>query len=163
MKQRIEAFEEQLESAKEAVREWTDANADLSRSAAEARAKNQGAGTGVMAGLLGSKYRGAVRRAASASNASIARDVAKKRALIAENKRAAQEHVRDIKSKIAETKKELKELIAYNNSVTRRQDKSKKQKAGSIDLLYKLKEAHELGLLTDEEYEAKRKSLASQI
>jgi len=163
LRQRIEALEEQLDSASATVRDWTDANSNLSRSAMEARAQNQGAGTGIMAGLLGSKFRGAMRRAASASNASIAKDVAKKRASIAENKREAQATVRNIKGRIAGAKKELKELIADEKRATGQRDKTKKQKAGSIDLLHKLKEAHELGLLTDEEYETKRKALVSQI
>ncbi len=160
---RIQSLASLLEKANSEVREWTDTNARLSQSAAEARAKNQGYGKGLMGALLGSKYRAAMRRAASASNADIAKDVAAKRAQIAEGKRQAQERVRTIQAELKEAKSELKAYISEKKKNTVKKKTATKEKSSAIDLLHKLKEAHDLGLLTDEEYESKRKALAEKI
>ena len=54
----------ELEQAKAAAQSWTSASSNLSCDAAEARAKNQGAGHGFLGSVLGSKYRSAVRASA---------------------------------------------------------------------------------------------------
>jgi hypothetical protein len=79
LEQRVAGLTARLSDAKAVVQQWADANTSLSRSAAEARAENQSSGRGFIAGLLGSKYRGAMRSAAASSNASIAKNVADKR------------------------------------------------------------------------------------
>src|SRR5688572_10057282 len=98
LERRIEELAERLADAKDAVQTWVDAGASLSRSAASARAENQGAGRGFLGGLLGSKYRSIVRAGAAASNAAIAKDVASRRARIVEGKRQAQETARSIQA-----------------------------------------------------------------
>jgi cell division septum initiation protein DivIVA len=155
----IDALNQRLEEAKHEVVKLTEASASLSRSAAEARAKNQSMGRGFGGALFGAKYRAAMRSAAASSNAAIAKEVAKKRSIIAEGKREAQELVSSIKSEIAELKQQLKSFKSKDKSIV----SSIKAAAGSVGLLKKLKEAHDLGLLTDEEYEQKRKKLVSSI
>lgn len=166
----IEALEEQivfinsqLADAKKSVEEWTEANASLSRSAAEARANNQGMGRGIMGGLLGSKYRGTMRRVAATSNAAIAKEVAEKRAKIAEGKRNSQELVRQLKAQLADANKELKSLTSGTRTKARTKSAKAKASAASLDLLKKLKEAHEAGLLSESEFESKRKKLIEEI
>jgi len=112
-----------------------------------------------MGALLGSKVRKALRAGAAASNAAIAKDVAKKRSDIAEGKASAQAYVKQIQSDIAGVKAEIREAKA-----TGRGAKSAKASASSaVDLLHKLKEAHTLGLLTDEEFEEKRRKIVSEM
>jgi len=155
----IEALNEKLVGAKHEIVKWTEASASLSRNAAEARAKNQSKGRGLGGALFGAKYRAAVRSAAASSNAAIAREVAEKRIRIAEGKSAAQDLVRSIKVEIAELKQQIKTLKSNVKSKV----SSVKTASDSVGLLKKLKEAHELGLLTDEEYEQKRKKIVSSI
>jgi uncharacterized small protein (DUF1192 family) len=154
VEQRIATLSEQIVRAEAAVQQWTDANASLSRSAAEARAKNQGMGRNFLGGLLG---------AAAASNASIAKEVAEKRANIAEGKRSAQELLRHLKAQLAEAKHELKALTAKPHSQARIKTVKAKSASASLDLLQKLKQAHDSGLLTEAEYEEKRKRLVSEL
>ncbi|MFZ3151085.1 MAG: SHOCT domain-containing protein [Anaerolineaceae bacterium] len=163
LKKVIENLTIQLEEAKLVVKQWNDASAQLSQNAAEARAKNQNVGYGIGGVLFGSKYRAAVRREASASNASIAKQVAEKRGQILKGKTEAQERVRKIQLDLKLTKLEYQKLLALEKEQNK--DKLTKTKAStqSIDLLQKLKEAYDLGLLTDEEYEEKRKKYASDI
>ncbi|RZO92881.1 MAG: SHOCT domain-containing protein [Limnobacter sp.] len=163
VEQRIATLSEQIVRAEAAVQQWTDANASLSRSAAEARAKNQGMGRNFLGGLLGTKFRGAMRSAAAASNASIAKEVAEKRANIAEGKRSAQELLRHLKAQLAEAKHELKALTAKPHSQARIKTVKAKSASASLDLLQKLKQAHDSGLLTEAEYEEKRKRLVSEL
>ncbi len=155
----IEALVYKLEQAKQTTIQWADASVSLSRSAAEARAKNQGMGRGIGGILLGSKFRSAMRSAAAISNAAIAKDVAEKRSRITEGKRESQEIVRSIKTGLAVKKqllKSLKAIVKPNSSPV-------KASVDSVALLKKLKEAHDLGLLTDDEYEQKRKKLVLSI
>lgn len=159
LEQRIQSLTAKLQEAKEAVQSWTDANASLSQSAAEARAKNQGAGRGFIGGLLGAKYRSAVRAGAAASNAAIAKDVAEKRGRIADGKRAAQDAVRAIQQALSEAKAELKDLTTAKKGKA----SAVKSAGASLDLLQKLKQARDDGLLTAEEYEQKRKRLVSDL
>jgi cell division septum initiation protein DivIVA len=161
LQQKIEVLTSQLVDAKKQVSEWTEANQTLSLNAAEARAKNQNLGRGFLGGLLGPKYRRVVRAGAAASNAVISRDVAQKRARIAEGKRDAQDVVRQIQAELIATKKSIKELsLVSKNSM--KKDVSKKAN-DSLDLLQKLKDAREAGLLTQEEFEEKRKKLVTGI
>lgn len=159
----IATLSEQLVQAQNSVQQWVEANSNLSLSAAQARAKNQGAGRGFLGGLLGSKYRGAVRSAAAASNAAIAKEVADKRAQIAEGKRQAQDLVRNLKEELRLAKQELKALKSNSQSRSRTKSAATKSANTSLELLQKLKEAHQAGLLTDAEFEEKRRKLVSGI
>ena len=77
----------------------------------------------------------------------------------AEGKASAQAYVKQIQSDIAGVKAEIREAKA-----TGRGAKSAKASASSaVDLLHKLKEAHTLGLLTDEEFEEKRRKIVSEM
>jgi cell division septum initiation protein DivIVA len=163
VEQRIAELSEQLARAQRLVQEWTEANASLSRNAAAARAKNQGMGRGIMGSLLGSGYRSSMRRAATSSNAAIAKEVADKKAKIAEGKLQAQETVRRLKIQLADAKQELKQLTANSRSQTRTRSNTANSASASLDLLHKLKQAYEDGLLTEAEYEEKRKKLISEI
>jgi hypothetical protein len=97
-----------------------------------------------------------VRRAAATSNAAIAKDVAGKRTQIAEGKKQAQDLVRHIQTELASAKVQLKALSSSAKS-------RKASAAMSLDLLQQLKEAKDAGLLTDEEFEAKRQKLVADI
>jgi hypothetical protein len=151
-----------LEAAKETVRTWTEAGASLSRSAAEERAKNQGAGKGLVSAFMGSKVRAALRAGAAASNAAIAKDVAQKRNKIAEGKRIAQERVRSLQADISAAKGELKSLASSQKNSPGRTSKPTGAN-DPIELMYKLKSAYESGLLSQDEYEEKRRKLLSEI
>lgn len=155
-----------FEGAKTEVQSWVNASAKLSQSAAEARAKNQGLGRGLGGALLGSKYRAVMRRAAASSNAAIAKEVAEKRAEIANGKRRAQAKVKHLRVQLNDAKAKLKVLSAEKKSRDKaiaNAGQSTRTSVKSLDLLEKLKEAHNLGLLTDQEYEEKRKKLVAQI
>ncbi len=154
---RLSDLEVELQRARANVDEWTVAASSLSRSAAEARANNQGAGKGFMGALLGSKVRKALRAGAAASNAAIAKDVAKKRSDFASGKAAAQAYVKQVQTDIADAKAQIREVKAAG-----RGGKSAKV-SSAVDLLHKLKEAHKLGLLTDEEFEEKRRKIVSEM
>jgi cell division septum initiation protein DivIVA len=163
VEQLIATLSSQLMEAQSIVQEWTETNANLSHSAAEARAKNQGMGRGFLGGLLGSKYRGAMRSAAAASNAAIAKEIVEKRAKIAEGKREAQELVKNLKEQLSFAKQELKTLKSKARSQSHIKSTKTKSASTSLDLLQKLKEAQQAGLLTDAEYEEKRKKLVSEL
>lgn len=163
LKRRIETLTTYLTEAKDAVAEWTDANKALSLSAAQERAKNQGAGRGLLGGLLGSKFRSAVRAGAAASNAAIAKDVAQKRERIADGKRKAQELVRQIQEELSIAKQQLKSLTAGSKEIASTKTKKAKATQDSLTLLQKLKEARDAGLLTQEEFEAKRTKIVDDL
>lgn len=152
-----------LSSAREAVRSWTDAGKNLSHQAATERAKNQGAGRGFLGGLLGSKYRSAVRAGAAASNASISRQVASRRVEIANGKSAAQEAVRAIQDDLRQAKDELRDLKAALRLATTGKSTRSRTASSTLDLLAKLKSAHDSGLLSDSEYEQKRRKLVDEL
>lgn len=163
LQEEIERLTSEIARGKEILQTWIDTGTKLSLSASEARAKNQGAGRGLGGALLGKEYRSAVRRAAASSNAKIAQDVAAKRAKIAEGKRIAQEFIRANQAQLAEAKASLKALTAERRAASKTKGVVVSEAAKSLTLLQKLKEAHDLGLLTDEEYEDKRRKLAAQI
>lgn len=163
VEQRIATLTTQLAETKAIIQRWGEASASLSLSAAEARAKNQGAGRGLLGAFLGSKFRGAMRAGAAASNASIAKDVAEKRAQIAEGKREAQEAARQIQAALSEAKQELKTLTSKMKLTATGRTKAAKAAVDSLALLQKLKEARDAGLLTEQEFEEKRKKLVSGL
>lgn len=158
LEQHIALLTKRLAEAKEAVSSWTDANASLSRNAAEARAKNQGAGRGVIGAFLGAKYRNIVRQGAAASNAAISKEVAEKKKKISEGKQAAQNSVRAIQNALSEAKAQLSALKKSQKEPSNKFSADKK-----LGVLKKLKQALDDGLLTQEEYEEKRKKLVSEI
>jgi hypothetical protein len=163
LEDRITLLTARLEEAKQAVKSWVDANSSLSRSAAEERAKNQGAGRGVFGALMGPKYRAVARRAAAASNASISQDVAYRRSRIAEGKAQAQLVVRQIQAELSAAKLDLKNLTAGSRTRTRANPIETTQALTSLDLLEKLKQAKDQGLLTEAEFEEKRRKLVSTL
>lgn len=163
IEQRIANLTTQLVEAKGAVAEWTEANKSLSLSAAHERAKNQGAGRGLLGGLLGSKFRSAMRAGAAASNAAIAKQVAEKRARIADGKRESQELVRRVQEELTAAKQELKAITASAKATATTKVAKAKTAHESLTLLQKLKDAKDAGLLTQEEFEEKRKKLVADI
>ena len=163
LEQRIAGLTSRLAEAKDAVTQWTDANKSLSLSAAQERAKNQGAGRGFIGSLLGSKFRSAMRAGAAASNAVIAKEVAQKRANIADGKRESQDLVRRIQEELASAKQELKALTAATKAKTSSKVAKNKTAHDSLSLLQKLKEAKDAGLLTQEEFEQKRAKLVADL
>ncbi|MEF8746667.1 MAG: SHOCT domain-containing protein [Candidatus Accumulibacter propinquus] len=158
----VEELTQQLERAKQVVQQWVDANASLSLSASQARAENQSKGRGLLGAILGAKYRAAVRSDAASSNAAIAKDVAAKRINIADGKREAQQLVKQLQAELTAARQALKAL--------ERQQKSSTEKVASVNpanqsltLLKKLKQAYDSGILTQQEYEEKRRKLVSNI
>lgn len=170
LEQRVASLTEKLSDAKRALQTWTDAGSSLAQSAAEARANNQGAGRGFFGAVFGSKYRGVVRRAAAASNAAIAQQVVEKRSKIAEGKREAKELIHRIKEELSatktelkETKTELKEKARGEKANSRSRVAAVESAASTLSLLHKLKEARDAGLLSESEFEEKRRKLVSDI
>jgi cell division septum initiation protein DivIVA len=160
---KIEELTLQLEEAKQVVRNYSQVLAELSQNAAEERAKNQGAGRGLDGMIFGQKYRASQRRAAAASNARISKDLAKKRGVILEKKTAAQATIQNLQTELKVAKEEYNTLKASIKSENASKNRESKKVIDSVTLLKKLKEAHDLGLLTDEEFEEKRKKLVSEI
>ena len=152
-----------IEAAKADVNRWQEAATALSLEAAQKRAENQGAGRGLGGMLFGAKYRAVARRAAAISNAAIAKDVAEKRARIAVGKKAAQERVRSLKTELAALKARAKGAASAQRQIAAKPSSRRQGTSTSLDLLTKLKEAHSLGLLTDEEYETKRAAIAATL
>jgi hypothetical protein len=160
---KIETLTARLSEAKAIIERWIEAGRSLSLSAADARAKNQGAGRGFMGAFLGAKFRGVMRAGAAASNASIAQDVAKKRSQIAEGKREAQEVARQIQAELSDAKAELKALSSRAKVKAASKTSATQNAVESLTILQKLKEAKDLGLLTEAEFEEKRKKLVSRL
>lgn len=156
---KIAKLEAQLLEVKAIIKDWNEALADLSLSAAKQRAQNQGSGRGFLGGFLGPKYRKIVRAGAAASNAAISKNLAERRGHITEKKRQAQDVEKVLKLEI----REAKALLRESKQQFKKPEKPLSEAARSIELLKKLKEAHELGLLTDTEFELKRQSLVSKI
>jgi hypothetical protein len=163
LEREIATLAARLAEAKVATALWTDANKSLSLSAAQERAKNQGAGRGFLGGLLGSKFRSAMRAGAAASNATIAKQVAEKRARIADGKREAQENTRQIQDELSAAKQQLKSLAASAKASTAQKTNKAKAVNDSLTILKKLKEAKDAGLLTQEEFESKRAKLVGDL
>lgn len=162
LKSKLDQLNLSLEKIQKEIQIWADANEELSQSASEARANTQSLGRGLGGMLLGSKYRASARRHAATINAGIAREVAEKRRRIKEGKKEAQEQARELKSQISEIKTEIKELEKQKRDMTS-SSQNKKKSEQSLNLLQKLKEAYDLGLLTADEYEEKRKKIADDI
>jgi hypothetical protein len=163
LEEKIASLTTKLEQARLEVKKYTDLSSRLAQNAAQARAETQGLGRGFGGLILGSKFRASQRAKASRINASISKQVAEKRSQIGEEKRKAQALVQQIQSELRATKEQYKSLTALAKS----QNKAKAITTGatddSIDLLMKLKEAYDRGLLTEQEYEEKRQKLVSSI
>ena len=163
VEQEITTLTTRLAETKAIIEKWAEAGKSLSLSAAEARAKNQGAGRGFLGAFLGSKFRGAMRSGAAASNASIAKDVAEKRSRIAEGKREAQELARQFQAELSVAKQQLKALTSKEKLKATSKSTAALAAVDSLALLQKLKEARDSGLLTEQEFEEKRKKLVSGL
>lgn len=157
---RLDELERAIAAAKEEIRKLSEASAKLSEQARSARAENGSAGNGLGGMLFGAKYRAAMRRAAAVSNAAIARELAQSKATLAEGKRHWQERLRQLQADLKELKSRQRES---EKDVRASRSKRASEARTSIDLLHKLKDAHDLGLLTDEEYELKRRQLAQRL
>lgn len=170
----VTALAERLAQAKSVVQGWADKREDLFTDAAKARAENQNAGRGSI-GIVrelfgGAKYRAALRKVATVSNARIAQEVAEKRAQIADGKREAQAVVKELQQQLLAAKSELKAAKARAKHRTDDQDTVVAQVTASLDqataslaLLQKLKDAKDAGLLSEAEFEEKRRKLLSMI
>jgi putative oligomerization/nucleic acid binding protein len=163
LQEKIASLTRQLEQAKVVVKQWSEASAQLSRNAAEARAKTQGMGRGLGGMILGSKYRASQRSQATRINASIAKQVADKRNQIAESKKKAQSVVQRIQMELTESKEQYRSLSALAKSQNKAKAVTAKGATDSVELLKKLKEAYDEGLLTEQEYEEKRRKFMSGI
>ena len=160
---KIDTLQVKLENAKLVVKQWTNASTQLARNAAEARAKTQGMGRGLGGALLGSKFRASMRSSAARENAAIAKQVADKRANISVGKMQAQEAVRRLQAELNLAKERQKSVKAIAKTQTKTKTSVIKSKIDSIALLEKLKEAYDLGLLNEQEYEQKRQKLISEL
>jgi hypothetical protein len=163
LEEKMASLKEKLEQARLAVKHWSDLSARLSQNAAEARAKTQGMGRGIGGIILGSKYRASQRRDAARINASIAKQVAEKRGQIGEEKVKAQALVRQLQAELTTTKEQYRSLTALAKSQNKTKTITAKATIDSVELLKGLKEAYDLGLLTEVEYEEKRKKIVSSI
>lgn len=154
-----------LEEARETVQRWVDANSSLSQSAAEERAETQSMGRGDWGVMLGAKYRASRRQQAAYLNAQIANNVAAQRAKIKEGKQSVQELVRQIQTEISQLKADLKLLKSQKKAIssTNKSNQSVQTSSRSLLLLEKLNEAYQTGLLTEEEFEEKRRKIVAQI
>jgi len=163
LQEKIASLTTKLEQAKLAVKQWSDKTSQLAHNAAEARAKTQGMGRGIGGIILGSKYRASQRSQAARLNASISKQVAEKRGQIGDRKREAQALVRQIQAELKAAKDQYKSLTALAKSQNKANAIASKVADDSVELLKKLKEVHDLGLLTEQEYEEKRKKIVSGI
>ena len=154
-----------LEEARETVQRWVDENSSLSQSAAAERAKTQSMGRGDWGMVLGAKFRASRRQQAAQLNAQIANTVAARRAKIKQGKQNAQELVRQIQAEITQLKSDLKLLKSQRKAIgsTKKPSQSVQASSRSLLLLEKLNEAYQMGLLTEEEFEEKRRKIVDQI
>ena len=163
LEQKIASLKVRLDQAKLEVKQFSDLSAQLSQNATEARAKNQGMGRGIGGLILGSKFRTSQRSQAARNNALIAKQVAEKRGQIAEGKRKAQALVQQLQAELTTTKEPYNSLTALAKSQNKTKAITTKATSDSVGLLKGLKEAYDLGLLTEQEYEEKRKKIVSSI
>ena len=165
MEAQISQLNMRLVNAKRDVQQWVDANSSLSLSVQQARAETQSMGRGLGGALFGSQYRASRRREAACKNAGIAREVAAKRAEIKQGKQNAQEVVRQIQAQMSLSKDKLKALRSQqkSSSSNKKSAQTVQSSSRSLSLLEKLSEVHQMGLLTEEEYEEKRKKIIEQI
>jgi len=163
LEEKITSLTTKLEQARLEVKKYTDLSSRLAQNAAQARAETQGLGRGLGGLILGSKFRASERAKASRINASISKQVAEKRSQIGNEKRKAQAIVQKIQSELKSTKEQYKSLTALAKSQNKAQAITTKATADSVELLKKLKEAYDLGLITEQEYEEKRQKIVSSI
>ena len=165
-KVQIIQFTTALEKAKQNVQSCIDRNSSLSLSAAQERAQTQSMGRGIGGVFLGSKYIAARRKEAAYYNAAIARNIAAQRAEIQQQKKMCQETVRKVQDRIIALKDKLKHLQSQKKDFNCKKKTSSQllqNSNKSVALLEKLQEAYQIGLLTQEEYEEKRKKIVEQI
>jgi len=192
LQERVATLNKSLAEAKDAVQRWVERREELFSEAALDRAENQGRGRGpeptvgffdVLLGRAESKIRAAKahrageRKLAGDSNAEIAKNVAEERARIADGKREAQAVVAKLQQQLVVAKGELKSAKArakrsaddeatvadQADASVDRANASIDQANASLDLLKKLKEAKDAGLLSEAEFEEKRRKLLSMI
>jgi hypothetical protein len=163
LEQEISNLTNKLQQAKLVVKEWTDTSVRLSLSAAKDRARNQGMGRGIGGAIFGSKFRSSARSDAARSNAAIAKRVANERAKIAAGKMRAQENVRNIQAELTSAKERYKLLSTQIKSKSKISTTPARKKLELVTLLQKLKEAYDLGLLTEQEYNEKRQKIVSEL
>jgi hypothetical protein len=159
----IAALTARLSETKVQIAQATQQNTMLARSAAIKRAENQRSSRGLFTDFLPKGMRTAVREVASASNARIANTIARDRTDIATRKIALQDLARQIQAKILTEKQELKSLTTAEKSKANVQAAANKTAMTALDLMQKLKNAQEAGLLTEAEYEEKRKRLLAEL
>ncbi len=142
--------------------ELTDAAKNISLDAADRRAANALQGRGLGGALFGSKYRAAVRRAATADNARLAREVAAKKRHIAESKLEIKAEQRNVRARLAQLKITLREAIAAERRIAK--DNSRPptppipvvQPTDVKTQLKRLKARYEQGEITAHDYELER-------
>lgn len=133
LRQEIASLAADLEKAELMVRQCDEALDRIGRAAADAEARNEAAG--LVGALKGRDLRSTVRRTAE-------------RSIMEEERRKAENRVRLLEAELALRQERLRTLAP--------------PPADTATLPRKLKEAYELGLLTEEEYEAKRRKLAGR-
>ncbi len=174
----IAAVERRLYSIKDELAEWSDVSTNLSISAADQRARNAEMGRGLGGAFFGAKYRAAARRAAASSNASIAREVATKRASIARAKQDLRMTERELRGALRELKVELKDARHYAQQLARLEQRARRGPSPPppesrptlaapprpVDIkqeLQRLKNLHQQGQLDAAAYERARIELLS--
>ncbi|MFH7025201.1 MAG: hypothetical protein ACHBN1_07310 [Heteroscytonema crispum UTEX LB 1556] len=158
LEEKLAELEEALKITQDELGTWVRVNQELNQSAAEERAKLQGYGNGLGGVLLGSKYRATVRRAATASRASIAKEVSQRKAIILENKQRLQERIKILKEEI----KQIKYLLKQQKTSPRKNNQKTGSK-GTIDQLAQLSKMYKDGLLSEIEFSiAKRRILMEE-
>ena len=163
---KIEELTQSIHLAKKEVQRVVELNAELSSNAQKARAETQAMGRGLGGLLLGSKFRGSRRREAASINADIAKQVAEQRDLIRERKQNAQNVVTRLQFQLKELKDEVKSLKLQRKQILEGEKKSVnkvKLATESMKALEKLHDLYQIGILTQEEYEAKRHAIMSKI
>jgi|GEM_PF-1516576 hypothetical protein len=139
-----------------------ETNLALSSKATIERAKTQEMGRGLLGSLMGSEYRASQRRVAARINASISRQVSEKREQIRSLKLSVKNNIIETQSLIKAKKEELKSLKSQRKELQSALKNTKRTK-DNLSLLKKLGELYKSGLITEEEYEQKKKKLLDQI
>jgi regulator of replication initiation timing len=158
----ISQLSKQLEDEKNQLKSLNETNLALSSKATIERAKTQEMGRGLLGSLMGSEYRASQRRVAARINASISRQVSEKREQIRSLKLSVKNNIIETQSLIKAKKEELKSLKSQRKELQSALKNTKRTK-DNLSLLKKLGELYKSGLITEEEYEQKKKKLLDQI
>jgi chromosome segregation ATPase len=153
---------------KDELAELADALTNLSLDAADRRASNALQGRGLGGMLFGAKYRGVARRAASADNAKLSQEVARRKREIVVTKQQLKAQERTVRLGIAELKQDLRSA----KSLARRTQSAPVEQSDDVGpgrlskdelklKLQKLKSLYERGELTAVQYEQERIMLLS--